>query len=194
MLPYSLYNLFQIIVIIYIYSILNNCLKIGEGVYGEVFKNHYCSGESTVLKIIPIEGCVSVNGEPQKGFHEILPEIIISSKLSELRNDTHFSTSGFVQLKNVRCVQGKYPKHLIEHWENYDKKNNSENEHPNIFIDSQIFIVLELADAGIDMESVQFRNAIQATSIFKQVCVKYDFFSNFFIYILTYHSFITRIM
>lgn len=56
---------------------LKYCHKIGEGVYGEVFiyKNKL---ESSVIKIIPIEGSQLVNGEPQKKFNEILSEIIIA--------------------------------------------------------------------------------------------------------------------
>lgn len=51
--------------------------KIGEGVYGEVF---FCKKdeEISVMKIIPIEGTLSVNGEQQKKYGEILSEIIIA--------------------------------------------------------------------------------------------------------------------
>jgi len=52
------------------------CRKIGEGVYGEVFLSE--GQEKSVLKIIPIEGEVLVNGEPQKKFEEILSEVVIA--------------------------------------------------------------------------------------------------------------------
>lgn len=52
------------------------CRKVGEGVYGEVFLSD--GPEKSVLKVIPIEGEVVVNGEPQKKFEEILSEIVIA--------------------------------------------------------------------------------------------------------------------
>ncbi|PIO25761.1 hypothetical protein AB205_0111440, partial [Aquarana catesbeiana] len=48
--------------------------------------------------IIPIEGSQKVNGEPQKSFAEILPEIIISKELSLLSGGENNRTSGFINL------------------------------------------------------------------------------------------------
>lgn len=92
---------------------LENCYKIGEGAFGEVFvhsapKNRYAdeSAEKTVLKIIPIEGKELVNGEVQKTFEQILPEIIISMELSNLSFDKRERniTSGFVNLQKVYII------------------------------------------------------------------------------------------
>lgn len=58
--------------------LLKNCRKIGEGVYGEVFLWRARDGRARVLKVIPIAGDIKVNGEEQKGFHEILSEIVIA--------------------------------------------------------------------------------------------------------------------
>lgn len=85
------------------FSQLPNCRKIGEGVYGEVFmKKSLSDGEPVVLKIIPIEGHVLANGEPQKNYQEILPEIVISMELSNLRHGKDFMTNGFVNVKQVK--------------------------------------------------------------------------------------------
>lgn len=62
----------------YIFSILQHCHKIGEGVYGEVFLFKNPNGGTSVIKIIPIEGDQMVNGERQKTFEEVLSEIIIA--------------------------------------------------------------------------------------------------------------------
>lgn len=89
---------------------LENCYKIGEGAFGEVFVHSVPkknitdeNAEKTVLKIIPIEGKQLVNGEIQKTFEQILPEIIISMELSNLSYDKRKSniTSGFVNLQKV---------------------------------------------------------------------------------------------
>lgn len=44
-----------------------------------MFLCDHMDGRSTILKIIPIEGDVIVNGEKQKKFHEILTEVLIAS-------------------------------------------------------------------------------------------------------------------
>lgn len=59
-------------------SVLKNCHKIGEGVYGEVFLWRDRDGRARVMKIVPIAGHVKVNGECQKDFHEIISEIVIA--------------------------------------------------------------------------------------------------------------------
>lgn len=178
------------------YSDLKNCHKIGEGVFGEVFL-HRTRQRITVLKIIPIEGAHTVNGEPQKTFVEIYAEVLITKKLSDLRhtasrdddNDVGESvnadgdfvdggrhlpanvTDGFVELFGVRCVRGRYPQRLVDLWEEYDENavNGSENDHPDGFGAEQLFIVLELANAGRDIESFKFKDANESTSALKQV-------------------------
>ena len=63
------------------FSLLECSKKIGEGVYGEVFMtrpNPNSMDGARVLKVMPIEGDQEVNGEPQKKFHEIISEIVIS--------------------------------------------------------------------------------------------------------------------
>lgn len=154
---------------VYSESALRNCRKIGEGVYGEVFMNKTVTGEAVVLKIIPIEGQQQINGESQKKFDEILSEIVIAMELSNLKNDSEFMTSGFVDVVNVRCVKGKYPEHLIDLWELYRDNHETENDHPEVFSESQLYIVLELANGGQDLEAFTFSNALQSYSAFVQV-------------------------
>lgn len=166
---------------------LRHCRKIGEGVYSEVFMNKCAdTGHPKVLKIVPIEGKFCVNGEPQKKFHEILSEIVIATELSNLRNGRgQFMTDGFVELLQVRCVQGRYPEQLIELWELYQENCGTENDHPGIFDEDQLFIVFELANVGQDLEAFQLQNALQAYSAFLQVSLtKIEFFFCFFVLII----------
>lgn len=155
---------------IYSESQLPNCKKIGEGVYGEVFC--YKSDDvPIVLKIIPIEGDLLVNGEQQKRYDEILSEIVISMELSGLRNGSKNITEGFVNVKRVTCVKGAYPQHLIDEWEIYNDSylKGSENDHPEIFGEDQLYVVFELCNAGFDLEAYQFKHAEEAFSVFLQV-------------------------
>uniref|UniRef100_A0A1B0F0A5 non-specific serine/threonine protein kinase n=1 Tax=Phlebotomus papatasi TaxID=29031 RepID=A0A1B0F0A5_PHLPP len=132
-----------------------------------MYKNS--NGRAIVLKVIPIEGDKLVNGECQKKFEEILSEIIITAELSKLKNDQEYRTGGFVDLVNARCVQGQYPENLIDLWELYRENHGTDNDHPNIFEQEQLYIVLELGNGGQDLEAFNFRNALQAYSAFIQL-------------------------
>ncbi|CAG4974784.1 unnamed protein product [Parnassius apollo] len=169
---------------------LKNCHKIGEGVYGEVFLWRARDGRARVLKIIPIAGDIKVNGEPQKGYHEIISEIVIAMELSALRApiaeiekrfdegkeidalDLHSvenATDIFNEVLAVQCVYGGYPSRLLDLWDLYDECKGSENDNPAILPVDQHYIVLELANAGQDLESYQFNSAEQAHALFLQI-------------------------
>lgn len=149
------------------FSVLKKCRKIGEGVFGEVFLNE--SRSSYVLKVIPIEGADEINGAQQKRFDEILQEVIISQELSALRHSDENRSAGFVEVLNVRLVEGRYPPHLLDLWDDYDTKQVSENDRPDVFGDDQLYVVFELADCGLDLEAHVFKNAEQSFSAFIQV-------------------------
>ncbi|XP_076461813.1 uncharacterized protein LOC143294262 [Babylonia areolata] len=148
--------------------ILRKCVKIGEGVYGEVFRAVH-DGESVALKIIPIEGDFEVNDEPQKTFREILPEIVISNELSRLREGEENNTSNFCPVKSASLVQGRYPKELLKQWDIFHEKKNSENDRPDVFGDDQLYIMLEFGDGGCDLDACKLTSAAQAISILQQV-------------------------
>jgi len=150
---------------------LKKCQKIGEGVFGEVFLNEISARSSFVLKIIPIEGDQEINGAQQKRFHEILQEIIISQELSNLRRCKSNSTAGFVEVLNVRLVEGRYPSHLLNLWHEFNIIDTSENDCPDVFGDDQLYVVFELANCGLDLEANIFKNAEQSYSVFKQVAI-----------------------
>ena len=103
-------------------------------------------------------------------------------ELSGLRNGSVNVTDGFVNVKRVTCVKGVYPQHLIEEWEIYNDSclRGSENDHPEIFGEDQLYIVFELCNAGIDLEAFQFKQAEEALSVFLQV----SFTENFFLRVL----------
>lgn len=74
----------------------------------------------------------------------------------------------------VSLVKGKYPKHLIRLWEDYDKEKESENDNPTMFTDNQLFIVLELKFSGTDMSTFAFQNAEQGYFALQQVRLYYQ--------------------
>uniref|UniRef100_A0A8C0JDL3 Serine/threonine-protein kinase haspin n=1 Tax=Chelonoidis abingdonii TaxID=106734 RepID=A0A8C0JDL3_CHEAB len=149
---------------------MKNCLKIGEGVFGEVFQTNSERG-AVALKIIPVEGTERVNGEAQKSFSEILPEMIISKELSLLSQEVENRTVGFIDLYSVHCVQGSYPKHLLKAWDKYHELNGSENDRPDLFGEQQLFMVLEFEFGGNNLENMrkQLNSVATAKSLLHQV-------------------------
>ncbi|XP_072772966.1 serine/threonine-protein kinase haspin [Taeniopygia guttata] len=146
------------------------CKKIGEGVFGEVFQIDSKRGP-VALKIIPIEGTEKINGEAQKTFGEILPEVIISKELSLLSEGSVNRTVGFISLYSVHCVQGAYPRYLLDAWDKFHKETGSENDRPDFFGAQQLFMVLEFEFGGRDLESMKcsFSSVTSARSILHQV-------------------------
>ncbi|XP_011067769.1 PREDICTED: uncharacterized protein LOC105154145 [Acromyrmex echinatior] len=149
---------------------LEHCYKIGEGVYGEVFL-HECEGKKSVIKIIPIENEQLVNGEPQKKFNEILSEIVIAKELDNLKLNDTYKTNGFVEVKNISCIIGKYPEKLLELWNIYDNHKTSDNDCPSMFDENQLYIALELSHGGEDLEAFVFQTAEEACALFLQTAL-----------------------
>ncbi|KYN01582.1 Putative serine/threonine-protein kinase haspin like protein, partial [Cyphomyrmex costatus] len=151
-------------------SYLECCHKIGEGVYGEVFLHEYESKKS-VIKIIPIENERLVNGEPQKKFNEILSEIVIAKELDNLKLNDIYKTNGFVEVKNISCIIGKYPEKLVKLWNIYDNDKTSDNDCPSMFDENQLYIALELNHGGEDLEAFVFQTAEEACALFLQTAL-----------------------
>uniref|UniRef100_A0A803JAD5 Serine/threonine-protein kinase haspin n=1 Tax=Xenopus tropicalis TaxID=8364 RepID=A0A803JAD5_XENTR len=144
--------------------------KIGEGAYGEVFRTF--RGELQVaLKVIPIEGTHRVNGEEQKCFSEILPEIIISKELSLLNEGKENRTNGFISLHSAHCVKGCYPPELLRAWDQFAEEKGTENERPDMFSHEQLFMILEFEFGGTDLENCQLPSVAVARSVLHQVTV-----------------------
>ncbi|KAL7644429.1 UNVERIFIED_CONTAM: hypothetical protein RMT77_005260 [Armadillidium vulgare] len=151
-------------------ELLNCGQKIGEGVYGEVFLFTNPESEKTVLKIMPIEGDKVINGERQKKFEEMMPEIVISRCLSNLREENQEnSCSNFVFLNKAHLLIGNYSPQMLKLWDVYHEKKESENDRPDSFPEKQLFLALDYDFSGEDLEKFIFNNAKQAFSIWLQV-------------------------
>ncbi|XP_068583181.1 serine-rich adhesin for platelets [Cebidichthys violaceus] len=150
---------------------MKECVKIGEGTFGEVFSTTNASGDTVALKIIPLEGSEKVNGEDQKTFGEILHEIIISKELSSLKEKQQNKTHGFIGLNDLHCVQGRYPPEFLNAWDTFDQQKGSENDRPDFFQTDQLFIILEFEFGGADLENSNgaLASLVVAKSILHQV-------------------------
>ncbi|XP_054635026.1 uncharacterized protein haspin [Dunckerocampus dactyliophorus] len=132
---------------------MKQCVKIGEGTFGEVFSSSNASGEKVALKVIPVEGNEKVNGEDQKTLGEILHEIIISKELSSLKDQQQNQTSSFIGLNDLHCVRGCYPSEFLKAWDIFDQEKGSDNDRPDFFQKDQLFIILEFEFGGVDLEN-----------------------------------------
>lgn len=145
------------------------CVKIGEGLYGEVFRIGRGS-EASAIKIVPIEGSFLVNGEKQKTAAQILPEAIICQELSALsKTEQATSCPNFIEVKRLHYVQGKYPSALLKQWDVFDSERTSENDRPDCFKAGQKYFMFQFSDGGISLEDYEINSATEAKSIFLQV-------------------------
>ncbi|KAI8497802.1 Serine/threonine-protein kinase haspin [Branchiostoma belcheri] len=80
-----------------------------------------------------------------------------SWELSELKDGAGNQTGGFIHLHRVCLVQGAWPDHLLAMWDRWhqQKAGGPENDKPDMFRDSQLFVVLESEDGGCDLEHFQ---------------------------------------
>lgn len=145
---------------------LDQVKKIGEGTFGEAFKV-----DNLVLKIVPIDGEVLVNGEKQKCSEELYAEVVIHNCLQKLRDCTNISNtcSAFIETYAVKICKGKYAETLVHEWEVWDSKHKSENDHVGIFPESQMYTVFVYADGGTDLEQFQFISFDEVRSMLLQV-------------------------
>lgn len=122
-----------------------------------------------MYKIVPIEGDIIINGEQQKSFQEIMPEMLISLELSVLLQSSKNVSPNFIQVNRISCVSGIYPEKLLHCWDQYAEIKGTENDRPDCFPPNQLYIIFEFAYGGMDLESVKLKNIIEAKSIFQQV-------------------------
>ena len=125
---------------------LKRIVKLGEGTYGEVFRappsQAYLDSldapeaadppASIVVKLIPMEGDVEINGAPQKGAADLMAEAVIALTLSGLRaregargERLHSATPAFVRTCRVGVCRGRYPKLMVKAWRTWDKAHGS---------------------------------------------------------------------
>ncbi|MCO5558545.1 hypothetical protein L7F22_012130 [Adiantum nelumboides] len=153
------------------FSNVEDVVKLGEGTYGEAFR-----ASNLVFKIVPMGGNFCVNGEVQKNFSEMYTEMLLTLTLNRLRKQCSFELdsqrnvcNNFIETKLVKVCQGLYGQTLLDAWEKWNIRHESENDHPKVFPKNQVYMLFVLADGGQDLESFPITSFDVARSILTQV-------------------------
>ncbi|KAL1971621.1 hypothetical protein VTN31DRAFT_2242 [Thermomyces dupontii] len=148
-------------------------VKIAEGSYGEVFKLRLrddaeprraklrAYGEG-VFKVVPLR---AQQGAGSKRFTRI-DEIVAEVKLLKLMDPI----PGFARFREVHVVQGRFPESFQRAWIVYKQtKDDCMNPNPankRAYADNQLWAILEMDDAGIELEKFRWSNMFQVYDIF----------------------------
>lgn len=120
---------------------------------------------NVALKIIPFgdNEDVLMNGEPQTKVNDIYQEVAVTRAMNSVAG------ANFVKCFGAIVVHGKFPEILIRHWDTWAANNESENDRPDYFGESQLYCVLVLENGGTDLEKIPVQTPRQALSIVRQL-------------------------
>ena len=153
-------------------------VKLGEGAFGEVYRGLF-EKETVALKIFPFKENLEttkiypeVNGNIMMPVDEVTNEVVLTQEVSKLNTNENGQTPNFIGLRRTFVLRGKYPDEFTKAWESYDKKKESENDHPSQYSSSsRHYIVMALELGGSDLEHFQIKGEKQVLSIFIQVAL-----------------------
>jgi serine/threonine-protein kinase haspin len=150
-------------------------LKIAESSYAEVYKVTNPSGTS-ILKIMALKPPSGPGSRRETActVESVLSEVLIMDLMAEV--------PGFLIFRDAHLIEGRPPETMVAAWEGYDwgcalldgeepadgdeAEGRSEFPHPAKYGKDQVFLSLELGDAGMDIEHYPIRTAAELWDIF----------------------------
>lgn len=153
--------------------------KLAEGSYGEVYKLHMreevCrtvvsksklaklkSYGDGVFKIVPLR---AKSGPGSKKFTTI-DEIVAEVKMLKYLDPV----PGFARFREIHVVQGRFPESFQDAWDHYKKtKDDCMNPNPSnkkAYPDTQLWAIVEMDDAGCELEKFPWSSIFQIYDIF----------------------------
>ncbi|KAL2369593.1 hypothetical protein RJ035_006290 [Blastomyces gilchristii] len=154
--------------------------KIAEGSYGEVYQLRLSKDISKcnlsksrlarlkvykdgVFKIIPLRAQRGVGSKKFTTVQEIVSEVQLLKLLD--------SIPGFARFREVHVVQGRFPDTYQQAWTQYKQTNASECFNPDpskakSYPDTQLWAVLEMDNAGCELEKFPWSSIFQVYDIF----------------------------
>lgn len=154
-------------------------VKLAEGSYGEVYKmrlrEEVCKQEMSksklaklraygdgVFKVVPLRAVKGLGSKKFTSVDEIVSEVKMLKYLDPI--------PGFARFREIHVVQGRFPESFQEAWDYY-KKNKDDCMNPNpankrAYPDSQMWAIIEMDDAGCELEKFSWSSVFQIYDIF----------------------------
>jgi serine/threonine-protein kinase haspin len=154
-------------------------VKLAEGSYGEVYKLHLRDEASRppvsksklarlraygdgVFKVVPL--CAQ-RGPRSKKFTSIA-EIVSEVKMLKYLDPV----PGFARFREIHVVQGRFPESFQKAWDHYkETKDDCWNPDPSskkAYPDTQLWAIIEMDDAGCELEKFCWTSIFQIYDIF----------------------------
>lgn len=154
-------------------------VKLAEGSYGEVYKlrlrEDVCQKEMSksrlarlracgdgVFKVVPLRAQSGPGSKKFTSIEEIVAEVKMLKYLDPI--------PGFARFREIHVVQGRFPVAFQKAWDHYKKtKDDCLNPNPSskrAYPDSQIWAIIEMDDAGCELEKFSWSSIFQVYDIF----------------------------
>lgn len=153
--------------------------KLAEGSYGEVYKLHLreegCrpavsksklaklrSYGDGVFKVVPLRAQSGPGSKKFTSIEEIVSEVKMLKYLDPI--------PGFARFREIHVVQGRFPGAFQGAWDHYKKtKDDCMNPNPSskkAYPDTQLWAIVEMDDAGCELEKFSWSTIFQIYDIF----------------------------
>ncbi|KAJ5693210.1 hypothetical protein N7462_002633 [Penicillium macrosclerotiorum] len=144
--------------------------KLAEGSYGEVYKLHLREEASRPMvsksKLAKLraygDGGFQGGAFASKDIEEIVAEVKMLKYLDPI--------PGFARFREIHVVQGRFPESFQGAWDHYKKtKDDCLNPNPankKAYPDSQLWAIIEMDDAGCELEKFCWSSIFQIYDIF----------------------------
>lgn len=138
--------------------------KIAESSYAEVYKVSNSEGTS-VLKVMALKPPTGPGSQRETAVDvkSVVSEVLIMNMMAEI--------PGFLEFKGAHIIEGKPPNTIRGAYDAHAAKSGSEFPKPGSYHKDQLFLALELGDAGTDIEHFSVTNVSQIWDIFFGVVI-----------------------
>ncbi|KAJ6171416.1 hypothetical protein N7470_000483 [Penicillium chermesinum] len=153
--------------------------KLAEGSYGEVYKLHLREAENRpvvsksklaklkaygdgVFKVVPLRAQSGPGSKKFTTIDEIAAEVKMLKYLDPI--------PGFARFREIHVVQGRFPPAFQHAWDHYkETKDDCLNPNPaskKAYPDTQLWAIIEMDDAGCELEKFPWCSIFQIYDIF----------------------------
>ncbi len=150
-------------------------VKVAEGGYGDVYKLREKEGSElkigsklhgyggVVLKVIPLRA-----RDTEEEQYETVTSVLQETKVLKKMDEIH----GFARFRKINIVQGKYPQALCKAFQIWKSEGGDcQSDDPEEYPQNQLYSVMEMGDAGKDLEGLKQPSIFQAYDIFWQTVI-----------------------